>query len=68
MHAEIENGMVVDSESERNAGPIPAVRCDCGCDISVGETYWKIDGSIYCKECIQEHIEDYLFDFKKVVE
>lgn len=67
MPKQIENRMLIGSEWENSISPIPSVRCDCGNEIKAGETYWKIDGSIYCKECIQEHIEDYLFEFRKVV-
>lgn len=43
-------------------------RCDCGREIYEREEYWNINGTIYCQDCIKEHIEDYLSEFRKVAE
>lgn len=37
-------------------------RCDC-CGEMVGEKFWKIDGSIYCSECLRacmRYTDDYM--------
>lgn len=67
MPEQIENRMLVDSEWENNISPIPSVRCDCGRDIPIGEEYWHINWNIYCKECVSEAIEVFLFENRKVV-
>lgn len=67
MPEQIENRMLIDSEWENNISSIPSVRCDCGRDIPIGEEHWYINGKIYCKECVSEAIEDFLFEHRKVV-
>ena len=67
MPEQIENRMVVDSEWDDKSNYIPSLRCDCGSDIPFGEKYWSINGRIYCSECVNEAIEDFLFEHRKVV-
>ena len=43
-------------------------KCDCGRDIMRNEDYWVIDGITYCQDCIKDHVEDYLSQFRKVAE
>lgn len=43
-------------------------KCDCGRDIMMNEEYWNINGVTYCQDCIKEHIDDYLSEFRKVAE
>ena len=73
MQEQIENRMVVDSQWEDMEKEIPFWervfrRCDCGRDIMMNEEYWNINEVTYCQDCIKEHIEDYLSDFRKVAE
>lgn len=73
MPEQIENRMVVDSQWEDIEKEIPFwervyCRCDCGREIYANEEYWNINGVIYCQDCIKEHIEDYLSEFRKVAE
>lgn len=67
MPEQIENRMVVDSEWENNISPIPSVKCDCGNIVEQGGIYYFVDGRIYCSECVNEAIEDFLFEHRKVV-
>lgn len=73
MPDQIENRMVVDSQWEDMEKEIPLweqvfKKCDCGRDIMMNEEYWNINGVTYCQDCIKEHIEDYLSEFRKVAE
>lgn len=73
MPEQIENRMVVDSQWEDMEKDIPLweqvfKKCDCGRDIMMNEEYWNINGTIYCQDCIEEYIEDYLSEFRKVAE
>lgn len=73
MPEQIENRMVVDSQWEDMEKEIPLweqvfKKCDCGRDIMMNEEYWNINGVTYCQDCIKEHIEDYLSEFRKVAE
>lgn len=67
MPEQIENRMVVDSELDEIIDTTPHVRCDCGRAFPATEQHWFINGSIYCKECVNEAIEDFLFEHRKVV-
>lgn len=67
MTGPIENRMMVDSEWENNISPIPSVKCDCGNIVEPGGIYYFVDGRIYCSECVNEAIEDFLFEHRKVV-
>jgi hypothetical protein len=35
--------------------------CDCGGEIYEGETAYRLDGEIYCHECMQSWLEAYAF-------
>ena len=66
MHTEIENRMVVDSEYGMSKEEC-IIRCGCGRELDYGETYWIVDGRVYCNDCVSEAIEDFLFEHRKVV-
>ena len=67
MPEQIENRTLLDSYLEFNTPSVPPVKCDCGNIVYPGGIYYQIDGKIYCSECVNEAIEDFLFEHRKVV-
>jgi hypothetical protein len=41
----------------------PVHICKHGCEIYEGETYYEIDGNIYCENCIEESRKEAEFDY-----
>lgn len=41
----------------------PVHICKHGCEIYEGETYYEIDGNIYCEDCVKEGEKEAEFDY-----
>lgn len=43
------------------------IECGCGEIVREGEEYYVLDGEIWCPKCIDDYVNDFLDDHKKVV-